>query len=226
VLRCTTRSNQEQSQKKQEINANPFELLHRDCSKEKSYTRYSKRIRFTSFPIGNSMVSTYEYISSNFRNKIKDRRQIMTATVYDGGLNRVYSTQWRPHSSNRFAKWLAAVNPFSLPHKWDHHTSRWRFQHKISITARVQLLADRPCSPNPLLDIFSWKAYRTAEKLNSTMIYRSLIQHPCNTHDCNFLWLQLWSISSKIKRVMIAITQLTIHNLAIIKICWIYMEHA
>lgn len=120
---------------------------------------------------------------SGTRLKIEDK---LWPTVYDGGLNRVYSTQWRPHSSNRFAKWLAAVNPFSLPHKWDHHTSRWRFQHKISITARVQLLADRPCSPNPLLDIFSWKAYRTAEKLNSTMIYSSLIHHPCNTHDCIF----------------------------------------
>jgi hypothetical protein len=93
-----------QSQKRQENNANPFEFVHRYCSKEKSYTTYSKRIRFTSFPIGNSLVSTYEYISSNFRNKNKNRRQIMTATVHDGGLTRVYSAQWRPYSSNRYAK--------------------------------------------------------------------------------------------------------------------------
>jgi hypothetical protein len=47
----------------------------------------------------------------------------MTATVHDGGLTRVYSAQWRPYSSNRYAKWLAAVNPFSLPHKNEIITS-------------------------------------------------------------------------------------------------------
>ena len=115
-----------------------------DCSKEKSYTRYSKRIRFTSFPIGNSMVSTYEYISSNFRNKIKNRRQIMTATVYDGGLTIVYSAR-RSHSSKQICRMISCSEPFfTTPQMRSSHLTMTipaqNIHHSTSTTASRQTM--------------------------------------------------------------------------------------
>lgn len=125
-----------------------------------------------------------------FMDNIKTKDKLWPQQFTMMGYCSLRSTVGVPHSSNRYAKWLAAVNPFqeklSVTPQNDITTfSRWRFQHKISSTARVQLLADRPCSANPLPYIFGWQAHRPAEKLNSTMIHRTPIHRPFRTHYYN-----------------------------------------
>ena len=120
-----------------------FWIWTRRLFERKPY-RYSKRIRFTSFPIGNSMVSTYEYISSNFRNKIKNRRQIMTATVYDGGLTIVYSAR-RSHSSKQICRMISCSEPFfTTPQMRSSHLTMTipaqNIHHSTSTTASRQTM--------------------------------------------------------------------------------------